>query len=80
MPTESAKSSPPSVSATMRGSALAISGMRNQASAVSIIAMNLVRADRHAALGFELAHDFADQPDVIRAVHLGDGERCHARR
>ena len=53
--------------------------MRNQASAVSIIAVNLVRADRHAALGLELAHDFADEPDVIRAVHLGDGERCHAR-
>ena len=42
MPTESAKSSPPRVSATMRALALAISGMRNQASAVSIMAMNCV--------------------------------------
>ena len=42
MPTESAKSSPPSVSATMRSLALAISGMRKKASAVSIIAMNFV--------------------------------------
>ena len=68
MPIVSAKSSPPSVSATMRRSALAISGMRNQASGVSIMAMILRGADRHAALGLELAHHLGDQADVLRAV------------
>ena len=80
MPTESAKSSPPSVSATMRGSALAISGMRNQASAVSIIAVNFVVPTAMPRSASSSLDHFGDQPDVIRAVHLGDGERCHARR
>ncbi len=42
MPTDSAKSSPPSVIATTRRSAPAISGMRKNAAAVSIITVNCV--------------------------------------
>ena len=77
MSQSSAKSSPPMFIATTRGLARGISSMRPNASAVSIIVMNFVWPDRHAALFLELGDELVEELHVRRAVDLGERDAVH---